>query len=670
MDNKIKRFFPKTQIYMIIIALLLIVILNYNKIIGIIGFIGFAGLLIYNLKTTKLRSDEWGRFVEDISSDIDSAGRNTLSQIPLPLVIINSEGNVIWSNNKFCGVITQKIYGKSIKTIVKDFNIRKVVHKDISIIEDINIENKIYNILINKVKIESDNENEKRFLLILYFIDKTDYYKLLEVYNEEQCVVALVEFDNYDEVTKSTSEEFRPALIAQVDSHINNFSSSIKGIMRKYDDNKYIIIFENLHLDDLIHKKFDILDEIREINVGNKIPVTLSIGVGINGENLYDLHQSAIAAKDLCLGRGGDQAIIKDKDKLSFYGGKSKEVEKRTRVKARVMAHGISQLIDQSSEVIIMGHDTPDLDALGAAIGMYRGCKLRNKKAYILINKVNKGIEKIVDKLKGIEEYNGIFIDNDIAMQKAVNDPLVVVVDVHRKSYVEFPELLNKVTNIVVIDHHRKSADFIENITMSYIEPYASSTCELVTELLQYMSENPTLLEIEAQALMAGIYMDTKSFAFKTGVRTFEAAGYLKSMGADLVEVKRLLADDFDTYVERARIVASAKVKNGIAIVTHTKGVKNYLSIPQAADELLKIEGIEASFVLAPSNGNVTISGRSLGNINVQVILESIGGGGHMTIAGAKLTDTYIEDAEGILKKAIEKYMEQEAEKNESNTKS
>lgn len=670
MDNKFKRFFPKTQVYMVMIAVLLIVVIYYNLEVGIIGILAFTGLTVYNLKSNKTRNDEWGRFVEDISTDIDIAGRNTLSQIPLPMAIVNSEGNIIWGNNDFTGIASQSIYGKGITSLINSFNIKKIIHKEEKAIDDVTIGDKTYNVLINKVKVESDKTEDNKFLFILYFIDKSDYYEMLDTYNEEKPIVALVEFDNYDEVVKSTEEESRPALIAEVDKHVNNFSVSIQGVMRKYDDSKYIIIFESKHLDNLIEKKFDILDEIREICVGNKIPVTLSIGIGINGETLYDVHQYAIAAKDLSLGRGGDQAVIKDKDKLSFYGGKSKEVEKRTKVKARVMAHGLAQLIDQSSEIIIMGHETPDLDCLGAAIGTYRGCRLRGKTAHILLNKSNTAIDKMLDKLKKIEEYNEVFINNDEAVQMLIKDPLIIVVDVHRKSFVEFPDLLDRVSNIFIIDHHRKSVDFIDNATISYIEPYASSTCELVTELLQYMSEKPTLLELEAQALMAGIYMDTKNFAFKTGVRTFEAAGYLKRMGADLIEVKKLLADDFETYVERAKIVSTAKIKNKIAIVSHASSVKNYLSIPQAADELLKIEGIEASFVLAPTGNNVTISGRSLGDINVQVILESIGGGGHMTIAGAKLFDTSIEDAEEILKEAINKYLEQEGDKNESNTKS
>lgn len=674
MDNKFKRFFPKTQVYMVMIAILLLVVIYYNKTVGILGIIAFTGLTVYSLRTNKIRSDQWGRFVEDISTDIDIAGRSTLSQIPLPMAIVNSDGNIIWGNNDFTGIASQNAYGKGITSLIPHFSSKKIIHKDEKSINDVTIEDKTYNVLINKVKVEpdkkDDKKDDKKYLFILYFIDKSDYYELLTTYNEERSIVALVEFDNYDEVVKSTADESRPALIAEVDKHINNFAVSLQGVMRKYDDSKYIIVFENKYLANLIEKKFDILDEIRQIDIGNKIPVTLSIGIGVNGETLYDVHQYAIAAKDLSLGRGGDQAVIKDKDKLSFYGGKSKEVEKRTKVKARVMAHGLAQLIDQSNEIIIMGHDTPDLDCLGAAIGTYRGCRLRGKTAHILLNKSNTAIDKMLEKLKKIEEYDNVFINSDDAVQMLIKDPLIIVVDVHRKSFVEFPDLLDRVSNIFIIDHHRKSVDFIDNATISYIEPYASSTCELVTELLQYMSEKPTLLEVEAQALMAGIYMDTKNFAFKTGVRTFEAAGYLKRMGADLIEVKKLLADDFETYVERARIVSTAKIKNKIAIVSHASGVKNYLSIPQAADELLKIEGIEASFVLAPTGNNVTISGRSLGDINVQVILESIGGGGHMTIAGAKLFDTPIEDAQEILKEAIDKYIEQEGDKNEGNTKS
>jgi len=305
-----------------------------------------------------------------------------------------------------------------------------------------------------------------------------------------------------------------------------------------------------------------------------------------------------------------------------------------------------------------MGHESPDLDSMGAALGMYRGCKLKGKNAYIMLNKVNKSIEKIMEKVNN-RGYEGVFITNETANAIVRENTLIIIVDVHRKSFVENPELLERVRNIVVIDHHRKSVDFIDNATISYIEPYASSTSELVTELLQYMVEKVELKDVEAQALMAGIYVDTKNFTFKTGTRTFEAAGFLKKMGADLIEVKKLFADDFKTFIQRVELIKSAEIKNGIAIALHRGQVDNFIIVPQAADDLLKIDGIEASFVLANIGNEVMISGRSLGDINVQLILESIGGGGHMTIAGARLSNISIDDAKQLLEDAIKNYLKE-----------
>lgn len=659
MDNKFKNFFPNTKIYMLIIAILiLIIILLGNLYIGITCVLMFGCLLFYNLRNNRLRNYEWKRFIEDISENIDVAGRNTLSKIPMPLVIVNSEGEILWGNSLFTSVVPKNIYGKNINIIIKDFNIEKILDKKIDIFEKIVIDKKIFNVLVSPIEI-NNNKHDKKYIVILYFIDKTDYYTIAEMYSDKKTVVALVECDNYDEVIKSTEEQNRPALIAEIDKRINSFASSLEGFIRKYDDNKYIIAFDNSHLSQLIERKFDILDTIREIDAGNKIPVTLSIGIGKNADTLYNIHQYAVAAKDLALGRGGDQAVIKDGDRLSFYGGKSKEVEKKTRVKARVIAHAISELIDQSSEVIIMGHDTPDIDSIGAAIGMYRGCRQRNKNAYIFLNKPDSSAERLVDKFLKSKEHQGMFINKENVFSKITKNPLLILVDVHRKSFVEYKDLLDRVNNIIIIDHHRKSVDFIDNATISYIEPYASSASELVTEILQYLIEKPKLLDIEAQALMAGIYVDTKNFTFKTGVRTFEAAGFLKRLGADLIEVRRLFADDFETYQERVKLIASAKINNSIAIAIQSTPVKNSIIIPQAADELLKIDGIEASFVMAPIGDEIMISGRSLGDINVQLILESMGGGGHMTIAGAKLTDVTINEAEKMLYNAIDNYLKE-----------
>lgn len=662
MDKKFINFFPNNKIYLLVIAGLLSVVFYYNLYIGIVGLLIFGCIVLYHLKFSRIRRKEWNRFVEDLSTNLDVAGRNTLSKIPMPLVIVDSNGFILWVNSVFSEIVSKSFYGKNVNVFIKDFNIQKILDKNGGQFERVNVEKDIYNVLASPVEVGEDKQG-KSYIILLYFINKTDFYTMYETYNEKKPVVALIEVDNFDEVNKSTEDIYRPALIAEIDNRINAFAASIESISRKYDDTKYIAVMENRFLNQLIEKKFDILDDFRGIDVGNKMPVTLSIGIGKNAESFNKVHEFAVAAKDLALGRGGDQAVIKDGDKFSFYGGKSKEVEKRTRVKARVMAHAIASLIDQSEEIIIMGHDSPDIDSLGAAIGMYRGCKLRDKNAYIILNRVNDSIVKIVDKLNKSKEHQGMFINNETAMQKVQKSPLLIVCDVHRKSFVEYPDLLDKVSNIVIIDHHRKSVDFIENATISYIEPYASSSCELVTELLQYMNEKTQLHELEAQALMAGIYVDTKNYTFKTGVRTFEAAGFLRRMGANLIEVRKLFADDFETYIERSKLVASADITNGIAIAMHRGDVKNSLITPQAADELLKIEGIEASFVLTEMGNDIIISGRSLGDINVQLILETIGGGGHMTIAGAKIINVSIDEAKQMLIDSINNYLKESDKK-------
>ncbi len=655
---KNKIFLPDNAIYMLIIAALLAPLFYYNLYIGMAGLLVFGILVAYNVILTRKRKKEWNRFIEDISINLDAAGKNTLSKIPVPLVIVDNKGRILWGNGIFIENVNGEIYGKKIGEFIKEFSPKKVYDKTITEYSKVNIGDKFYNVLTSTIDING-SKDENNFIVLLYFFDITNYYNIEKTYNEKKSIVMLLEIDSYDEVIKSTEEANRPALIAEIDKGVNSFASSIEGLIRKYDDNKYIIVFENRFLESLVEKKFDILDNFRQIDVGNKIPVTLSIGVGTNGENLNKIHQYAVSAKDLALGRGGDQATIKDGDKLSFFGGKSKEVEKRTRVKARIIAHAIASLIDQSSDVIIMGHESPDMDCLGSAMGMYRACKLRGKDAYILLNRANESIVKIVDRLNSSSEHQGMFINNETAFQKCQRNTLLIITDVHRKSFVEFPELLDKAENIVVIDHHRKSVDFIENATISYIETYASSTSELVTEILQYIVEKPKLHEIEAQALMAGIYIDTKNYTFKTGVRTFEAAAFLRRLGANLIEVRKLFSDDFETYVERTKLVASAKVKDGIAIAAHEGAVKNSLIIPQAADELLKIDGIEASFVLARSGNDIIISGRSLGDINVQLILERIGGGGHMSIAGARISNVSIEEGKKMLINSINNYLKE-----------
>lgn len=467
----------------------------------------------------------------------------------------------------------------------------------------------------------------------------------------------LIEVDNLDEVIKTMLEDKRPLLIAEIERAVNGFGQNMNAMLKKYSSNKYVLTIQDKYIQKEMDKKFDILDTVREIDEGNQMSVTLSIGVGRGGETPLDNYNLALSAKELALGRGGDQVVVKSKDKLSFYGGKTKEVEKRTKVRARVIAQALSDLIKESSKIYIMGHKNIDIDCMGAAVGINSVVRMLGKECSIIIDSQSSGIKHILRWFREDSDYDNIFINYDEANNVIDEDALLILVDVHNKGYVQSMDLVSSFNRLVIIDHHRKAKDFIEGALISYIEPYASSTSELVTEMIQYMTENPRLKPIEAEALLAGICIDTKNFYFKTGVRTFEAAAFLRKLGADTVNIKKVFGDDLDTYIKRSEIMKSAKIINDIAIAICPPGMADNVLAAQAADELLNITGIQASFVLVKIEEDIIISGRSLNKVNVQLILESLGGGGHMNMAGAKLEHTTYEEAEERLREAIDKYL-------------
>ena len=657
----LKVLMPNTKIYLIIIGIYTSIMFFYEPILGLVGLVILGALIYYNLLNIKARKNEWTKYIENLSTNLGLATKDAVLNLPLPLIICEDDGTVVWYNQCFGDLYGEvDLLGKGVGDYIKEINIKKILDKKIKLVDKITIGNKFYSVIVNPIDVK-DNKRQEKYIVMLYFIDKTDYYAMKDTYTSKKSVVCLVEVDNFDEVVKNVEDSSRPALMAEIDKKINSWASDINASIRKYDENKYILFYEEKYLTMLQEKRFDILDNIRDINIGNKTPITLSIGVGKNGENPAQMTTFAASSKDLALGRGGDQAIIKDRDKLLFYGGKTKEVEKKTKVKARVIAHALSDLIDQSSEVIIMGHNTPDLDSLGASLGLFRAVKNKGQNAFIVLNESNISIQSLLKKIEGMAEYSNIFITNEQALNRINKDTLLIVVDVHIKSFTEFPKLIDKIDKIVVIDHHRKSANFILNAVLYYLEPYASSTSELVTEIIQYISEKPALKIIEAEALMAGIAVDTKNFSFKTGVRTFEAASFLRKSGADTTSVKQLLADELSTYIARAEVVKGAYIIGGnIAIsVCVESGSNMSLVVPQAADELLNIKGINASFVLAKSGDDVIVSGRSLGDINVQLILERLGGGGHLTVAGTRIANVSLIEAERVVVNAIKQYQEE-----------
>src|SRR5699024_5302529 len=473
-------------------------------------------------------------------------------------------------------------------------------------------------------------ESEEEVIL-LYGVDRTSEYNLAKTYSDEGLAILVIYQDNYDEVKNSTDEALRPILFAEIDSVISSFAKKHQGYARKYEQDKYLLIMNNKELNNIIESKFSLLDDIKEINKGSNIPATLSIGASSDGENPLDIYQKARTSVDIALGRGGDQAVVKKGEDLSYFGGKNKALEKRNKVKARVISHALKQLIDQSSDVFIMGHRNPDMDALGAGLGILEAVKLQDKKGYIVLNESVPAIDNIYNRLKNeYEDFDKTFIDSDTAISRCSQGSLVIVVDNHRKNSCECPELLDITNKIVLIDHHRRGSDYIKDAMIAYIAPYASSASEMVTEILFYMTDKLDIPPIVAEALLAGITVDTKNFYYQTGVRTFEAASILKRQGADSLEVKQLFRDDAFTVRSVSQIVANSKTyKEGIAIGTNEEEVEESILIAaQAADNLLNIIGTEASFVLTKAKGKIHISGRSLGKISVQLILEKIGGGG------------------------------------------
>ncbi|SNS53660.1 c-di-AMP phosphodiesterase, consists of a GGDEF-like and DHH domains [Anaerovirgula multivorans] len=659
------RFFrmlvPDTRIYIFIIAVLIAVISIYNHIIGIIGIFLLTYLIYYNLKTTNIRREEWTQYIEGLSSDIDSATKQSILNMPIPLTMVEIDGTIKWYNRKFLEMIgTQGILEKDIQDIVPGFDLQNILKKDAEVIKKANINSRSFRVLYNIIK--SGKDPVSNYVIMLYWIEDTNYELLKKRYNEEKLVVALIQIDNYDEVMQSAEDANRPLVIAEIDHKLNLWGNRINGITRKYANDRFIVVFEKQHLEKLETKKFDILDEIREINVGNKIPITLSIGIGTDGKNALESFEFANGAMDLSLGRGGDQTTVKRNDKISFYGGKTKAVEKRTKVKARVIAYALRQLIEQCDKVFVMGHKYSDLDALGSAMGIYRAAKNRGRDAYIVLNGNNPAINCLYDKILEKDEYKKSLIHCDEAKQRVDGNSLVVVVDTHRPNFTECPELLKQTDRIVVIDHHRRGTEFIENTVLTYHETYVSSTSEMVTEILSYIDDKINIELIEAEALLAGIAIDTKNFTFKTGVRTFEAAALLRRAGADTTSVKQLFQDDLSMVIAKAEVVKRAKViKEAVAISTCEVNIEgSQLVAAQAADELLNIKGIRASFVLGKNDDTmIFISGRSMGDINVQVILEKLGGGGHLTVAGAQLEGVTMEEAKETLQKLIEEYLDE-----------
>ena len=647
----------KTKIYLVIIAILLVVLCINNINFIIPSIILYIGIILYTIWVYNKRKGELSSYINELTFSVDSAAKNTLINSPFPLIIMETNGNVIWRSSTFNKEFANVGINAYIDDLAKEIKL-EIQNNNFELDKRVNIDNKIYHVIGDYVKMKKkDRRKEVKHMITLYFIDITNEVELMNKYNNAKTCMGIIMLDNYEEIIQRISEENKPQVVAAIEKKLHEWASTCNGVIIKKDRDTFVLVFEQQYLVEMENNKFTILDEMKEIETEEGMPITLSIAISNEGESNYEKYESALAAMDIALGRGGDQAVVREDGKYNFFGGKTQEVEKRTKVKARVISHALEELMQKADNVMVMGHLNGDIDSIGSSLGIYRLAKTFDKETYIVNNTYGLSVENLITTLKQ-EGYGEVIIDKNQAINMISPNTLLIVVDTHKRSYVEVPELLEKTEKIVVIDHHRKSEDFIENAILTFHEAYASSAAELVTEIVEYASKEVTLEQIEAESLYAGIMMDTKNFTFKTGVRTFEAAAYLRKYGIDIIKVKKWFQSDFESYTVIADIVKNAEIVNDtIAISIYDEKDKNAnLICAKAADELLTISDITASFVLGRLGEKICISGRSIGDINVQVILEKMGGGGHITLAGAQLEGFTMEEAKTELIIRINEY--------------
>ncbi|MDR1773803.1 MAG: DHH family phosphoesterase [Clostridioides sp.] len=668
MENKTshKIKIPEIYIYFSFICALSLLLLYFNNYIGLICFGISFGLFFHNWRHNLLRTKQWNEYIESLYLTADDTTKKAIVNLPIPLCVIEFDGTITWYNNKFHDMINiPVIFNKNIEDLIGDISLRKVLDEKEQMSEEVVYKDRNYTVLYNVVK--EQKEKNPKYYMILYWMDNTDRLAIEKQYNEEKNAILLIQVDGYDQVLESAKEEKRSLITMEIEKVLAELEKQTSCALKRTARDKFIVIMNRCSLLKLQEEKFSMLDKIRSIDHGNVLPVTVSVGVGVEGDSQKQNLELATGALDLALGRGGDQAVVKTKDKFEFYGGKSKAVEKKTKVKSRLIGHALREIIKQSEEIYIMGHKYPDMDSIGSAIGLFDICKSQKKKAKIVLDNCNEAIGIYLDKLRGVEYFSNVFISKEEAIDNCSRDTLVIVVDTHRPNHTECEELLNISKRIVVIDHHRRGVEFINDSILLFHEIYVSSTSELVTELVQYIEEDINIHKLTAEGLLAGICLDTKNFSFKTGVRTFEAASYLRKSGADTVEVRQIFNSDVNDFLVRAQTIESTKIiDNRICIAyakTETKNIN--VIIAQVADELLNIKEVEASFVLCKKDDMVFISSRSLGGINVHVMMEKLGGGGHIDIAGAQLRDVTLEEAYDKVEQIIIEYLEEE--ENESN---
>lgn len=601
-----------------------------------------------------------------------SVQKKLLSEFEIPYALLDYSGKILWINERFTALTgAQRSYHKSITTLFPLIT-REFLQKNEQV-DDVHVEigERLFRVALSRIYFDAiasesqmmDLDSPEEFLTAMYLFDETElnHYKIEN--QEQKQVTALVYIDNYDEVLNSIEDVKQSLLIALIDRRVNQYFANYDALVRKIEKDKYFIVFKYKYMKMLEEDKFHILEDVKNVHAGNEMEVTLSIGVGVNTATYNESYEQARAAIDLALGRGGDQVVVKDGEEITYYGGKAKQVERNTRVKARVKAHALREILESRDNVLIMGHAMTDVDALGAGVGVYCAARVLGKKAQIVVNNPSSSIRSFIDCFSTEAGYpEDLFINSERAVEMVGKNTLVMVVDTNRPSATECPELLKRCESVVVFDHHRQGSEVIENPMLSYIEPYASSACEMVAEVLQYFQDGIRLESCEADCIYAGILIDTSNFMTKAGVRTFEAAAYLKRSGAEMTRVRKLLRDDMDAYKAKAEAVRQAEVYRGaFAIAVCPSGNLESPTIvgAQAANELLNIVGVRASFVMTEYQDKIYISSRSIDEVNVQRVMERMGGGGHFNVAATQLRDCSISEAKIKIQETLDAMIEE-----------
>ena len=655
---------PGTRLFLLIMVLFAVATFFFNETLAAVEAIVIALLVIYYLLAARRRRKELVEYIENVTYNAESAKNNTLMNFPLPIVVFNmSDNQIIWGNQIFFDLFGDRQPGfeAELSDMVPGFSSKWLLEGKKQYPGLVQVGDRKYQLHGNIIRGKNENVEEKArdFMGITYWVDVTEFDNIKMEYESSRPVTMLFVVDNYDELMKNVPDRSKVELRGAIDDMLSAYVEGKKGLLRRYDRDRYMFIFESQYLKDFTDGKFDILEKIHKIASPGGIHATLSIGVGRDGDGFEENFSFANLAMDMALSRGGDQAVIKNRFNFEFFGGRNTEVETRSKVKSRVTANALAGLIRASSQIFVMGHKLSDLDCIGSAAGMVCIARKLGRPVRIIVDPVQNASQKLIEALKTLPEYKDVFLDPENAIVRADSRTLLVVVDTNRPEQVESSSLLEACTRVAVIDHHRRAASYIQNAALTFHEPFASSVCELMTELLQELTETDDILRLEAEAMLSGIILDTKHFSIRTGERTFDAAAFLRRLGADTAAVKTYMQSDLSHTVEKYRILQDVQLyRDSIAIVARAEETDRVVAA-QAADDLLNIAGIQASFVAyATEKGGVVISARSIGEINVQLILEKMGGGGNKSAAGVQIDDMELQEAIKTLQASIDEFLD------------